>query len=286
MRHILLILFISCSACAGAQTKKSFFDRFYFSAWFGNLDYNTDQTKWKNIYADRSSIPYLLDTMKQAFQSREWFIISINAKGAASLSVSKRLTNDEKKFWRKRELEWRTGINFKTARHIPSRDGYMDYFNYQADTTKIHYKNFVRLKQNQQIIEWQNLLNFKTGGFPFRGTRFVIGNGLGISRTITNTIHESLSVTSYTWDTARHYLVQKQFANTENEFKAKPETSFSYILYLATEYKLGPQVTIAFDFNYTLSHYRYSAKHLRKEGYWLGITFGYSFDNTQDNKKR
>src|SRR5204863_3767741 len=109
-----------------AQTKRYFFDRFYFSAMTGNTAYKTDLNEWKNMYQDRTAIPYFLDTMKEAFIAKDGIFIDFNGKGAASLSAGKKLTGMGKKFWRKRELEWRTGIHFKTTRNLPSREGYTD----------------------------------------------------------------------------------------------------------------------------------------------------------------
>jgi hypothetical protein len=274
-KGIILFFIIFCTKLQ-AQ-KKYFFDRIYFSGLVGNSVYQVDRSEWKNLYANRESIPYLLDTMQAGFIAKDGFSLRIDIKGAAGISVGKQLINTTKKWWHNRELEWRTSLFYKATRYSPSNPGYLDNYGYMADTTRVGMKRFVNLEQEKQIIEWQNLINYKTGHIIFKKMRFVIGNGFGISSTVQNSIHEKYKQTSYTWNSGQRRFDEQILANTDKKFKAKPETLFSYIFYLATEFRFSPQVLFFSDFHYTIAKNPLIHFEPKIESYWVGMGFSYSF---------
>lgn len=278
MKTTATILLLLCFVTTRSQQKKFFFDDVYVSGMAGNQVYQTDMKEWKNMYAGRTAIPYLLDTMKSAFIPKDGPFLRINARGAMSVILARSLVNRSRGWMRNKKLEWRTGLYYKTTMYNPGSSGFVTTHDYPADTTKTHTVDHVLLQQSKQQMEWQNLINFKTGPFLYDLLRFNIGSGIGVSRTVKNSIHENYYQTIYTWSTAQHRFLEQSTAPAENDFKAKPETSLSYIFYLGTELKLSSQMSMLGDFHYTIAHYKYSSLSPKIESYWLGLTFRYGLN--------
>lgn len=278
MKTINTLLLLAFINTAMAQQKKIFFDHVYFSAMAGTEVYQIDRSEWKNMYADRTTIPYLLDTMQLAFIPKDGFFF-VSPDGTAAIAAGKSLfKNNAGRFLHKRELEWKTGFHFKTIYYSPNQDGFTNDPRYPSDTTKVTIIDRVRLEQRKKIIDWQNSIYFKTR-YLFRDKmRFIIGNGISIGTTVKNTIEESYSNTIYTWNTTAHRFDEKQSPITNKSYKAKTDYYLSYILYLGTEYKLSKNVSLITDGYYSIAHFKYSAASKKTEGYWLGLTFCYSLN--------
>lgn len=260
---------------AAAQKKKFFFDDIYFSVMAGNESFEPALSEWKKMYTDRITIPYFLDTMKVDFMPKCGIFINFNIKGGGALMASKRLINKTQGWFANKDLEWRTGLYYKQSNNSPSRPGLLSDFTYPYDTTRQHVGNYVKLNQEKQILEWQNIINFKTGSFLGERLRFNIGSGLGISRTVKNTIHETYWQTVYSWDSNSHNFIQQSAPAENNSFKAKAETNFSYVLYLGTELNLSKHIGLLSDFHYTIAHYKYSHHSPKIESFWVGLTCCY-----------
>lgn len=275
MKTLILPLFVFCFSVATAQKKKLFFDDIYFSGMAGNEVFHPELSQWKNMYADRTSIPYFLDTMKADIGQSLMFNFNINAKGAFAIMASKQLINNAKGWLANKKIEWRTGLYYKQSVSSPSQQRSLSDFNYPADTSGQYVSNRVKLKQEKQILEWQNLINFKTGSFLNKKVRFNIGSGIGISSTIKNTIHETYWQAVYTWNSSSHNFLVQTTPVADNNFKAKTETNFSYVLYLGTELNLSKKLGLLSDFHYTISNYKYSTVSPKIESYWFGLTLCY-----------
>jgi len=226
MKTLNSLLFLFLINSAFSQSKKFFFDNIYFSAMAGEEIYQIDRLRWKNMYAVRNYIPYLLDTMQLDFTPKSGAFF-INFSSALAVMAAKSLSgNSKSKFLSKREIEWRTGLHFKSINYNLDRQGFVSSLNYPLDTTKIHLNNFVRLTQKKLISEWQNTLHFKTRYLLKNKIRFNVGTGLGINTTITNKIEENYSVTTYTWNATAHRFNENHSPLTKNTFKAKSELLF------------------------------------------------------------
>ena len=247
MRYVFTLVFVMCLLKVTAQHKKYFFDNVYFSGMVGNQVYEPALTEWKNLYANRTSFPYLLDTMKSSFIPKDGPIIRINAKGALSLVLGKSLLPNKQGWMRNKMLEWRMGLHYKAAFYKPYSPFVTSNY-YPVDTTKTHTITNVYLEQHKQLLEWQHLVNFKTGPFLYAKLRFNIGSGIGISRTLKNTIHERYNQTIFTWSSTQHYFLQQATPYSETDYKAKPETLFSYLFYLGTELNITKQMSFLADF--------------------------------------
>jgi len=274
--NTLLLLFLVNAAVA--QKKKNFFDHIYFSSMAGEEIYQIDQSEWKNMYVNRQTIPYLLDTMQYDFFPKDGFFLTNINSAVAAMAGKSLFKNNTGNFLRKREIEWRTGIHFKSINHSSYREGFVSSQNYPSDTTKINTRTFVGLNQQKKVIEWQNTFHFKTRYLLNNRLRFIIGTGLGINRTISNHINESYSSTTYTWNSAAHRFDEKYSPRTKNTFKAKPELHASYIFYLGTEFKISKSISFLTDGYYSIAHFKYSVTSKKTEGYWLGLTFCYSLN--------
>lgn len=178
-----------------AQNKKFFFDDIYFSGMTGNETYLPNLSEWKNMYKDRKTFPYLLDTMKSEYYAKCGLFINLNIKGAVAIIAAKQLVHASSGWWANKVLEWRTGLYYKQSRYNSGNSGFFSDFYYPTDTTKQHVSNNVQLKQQKEILEWQHLINFKTGSFINNKLRFNIGSGVAISQTIKNTITENYNQT-------------------------------------------------------------------------------------------
>jgi hypothetical protein len=277
MKYVFTPVLFFCVLQVTAQHKKFFFGNIYFSGMAGNQVYETALPQWKNLYADRKNFPYLLDTMKTSFIPKDGPLLRINAKGALSLAAGKSLLPNAHGWMHNKMLEWRMGLFFKSTIHEPYT-GYVTTTDYPVDTTKTHTVTNVFLQQKKQLLELQQLINFKTGPFLFDKLRMNIGSGIGISRTVKNTIHEKYNQTIFTWSSSQHSFIQQNTPVAENDYKAKPETLFSYIFYLGTELKMSKQMSFLSDFHYSIAHYKYNNLSPKTESYWLGLTFCYGLN--------
>jgi hypothetical protein len=278
MKRINTLLLLAFINTATAQQKKIFFDHVYFSAMGGTEVYQVDRSEWKNMYADRPTIPYFLDTMQLSFIRKDGFFF-VSPDGTAAIAAGKTLfKNNTGRFLHKRELEWKTSFHFKTIYYSPNQDGFTNDPRYPYDTTKVTSIDRVRLEQRKKIIDWQNSILFKTRYLFNNKMRFIIGNGIGIGTTVSNTIKDSYGNITYTWNTTAHQFDEKQSPLASNSYKAKPDLYLSYIFYLGTEYKLSKNVSLITDGYYSIAHFKYSASSKKTEGYWLGLTFCYSLN--------
>ena len=279
MRTCITLLLLISLLHAGAQRKKTFFNTVYFSAMAGNEESVVDKNEWKNMYANRPQIPYQLDTMSANFipVPKDGFYY-INIHGAGGITLGKILIGDKPGWWHNKALEWRSGFVFKSSFIDGIRAGGYTNLQFPVDTTKPSTQNVVQLSQSKKILEWQNMINFKTGAIGKTKFRFNIGSGFGISRTLKNVIKERYSQTIYTWNTSLHYFMNQSGPYTETSFKAKPETRLFYLFYMGTELKLSSHASLLGDFHYTLAHNKHSSINPKAEGYWLGLTVSYSFN--------
>jgi hypothetical protein len=261
-----------------AQRKKFFFDDIYFSGMTGNQTYLPGLSEWKNMYKDRKTFPYLLDTMKSAYYAKCGLFINLNTKGAFAIMAAKQLVHAKSGWWANKALEWRTGLYYKQSGYNPRNSSFLYDFYYPADTTKQYVRNNVRLNQQKQILEWQHLVNFKTGSFIHNKVRFNLGSGIAISKTIKNTITENYNQTVFTWNSGAHYFNQQETAVANTVYKAKAETNFSYVFYCGTELCLSKQMSLLSDFHYTAARYKYAPYQPLIESYWLGLTFRYGLN--------
>jgi hypothetical protein len=239
-----------------------------------------DRSQWKNMYANRPQIPYQLDTMTLdylAVPKDGFFFPPING-AAGSVSLGKNLIDTKTGWWSRKLLEWRSSVHFKSTYINAKRYGGYTNILYPMDTTKTTIQDNVNLMQDKRTLEWQNMINFKTGPFFKTKYRFNIGTGIGISHTLKNTIKERYYQTAYTWNSGLHYFTNQSTAISENSFKAKSQTRIFYLLYVGTELKLSSQISFIGDFHYTLSHNKYSSVNPKTESYWFGLTFSYSFN--------
>jgi hypothetical protein len=280
MRTVITILLLISLLHADAQVKKPFFNTIYFSAMAGDEVNDVDRTQWKNMYANRQQFPYQLDTMTLDYLSVPKCGIFLPSLGGAagSLALGKSLIDTKTGWWKRKLLEWRSSIHFKSTYTNAIRYGGYTNILYPMDTTKPTIQNNVSLAQDKRTLEWQNMINFKTGPIFKTKFRFNIGSGLGISRTLKNTIKERYNQTVYTWNSSIHYFMNQPGPYTETSFKAKPETRLFYLFYMGTELKLSSHASLLGDFHYTLAHNKNSSINSKAEGYWLGLTFSYSFN--------
>jgi len=279
MKTGLTALFIFFMLGAAAQHKQFFFDNIYFTALVGNQEYKVDNAAWKNMYASRPTIPYLLDTMKYDYISapKDGPVLHFNIHPGVSLMAGKSLINKTSGFWRNKQLEWRTGFLYKNARYNPWSNTYVSFLNFPTDSTKTYTNDRVTLTQEKQLIEWQNMLHFKTGPF-LKTLRFVIGSGMAINTTLTNNITEQYNQVIYTWSSSYHSFQQQYTPRVSSSFKAKPETRIAYVFYLGTEYKLSKRMGLIGDFHYTLSHNKYAAASPKTDSYWVGVCLSYALN--------
>jgi hypothetical protein len=239
-----------------------------------------DRTQWKNMYANRPQIPYQLDTMTFDYLSvpKDGFFLPPVNGAAVSVSLGRTLIDKKTGWWKRKILEWRTAIHYKGTFTDAIRYGGYTNLLFPMDTTKPNIQDNVSLSQEKKTLEWQNMVNFKTGPIFKTKYRFNIGTGIGISRSLKNTIKESYNQTTYTWNSNLHYFINQSTAFTKNSFEAKPQTHIFYLLYIGTELKLSSQISFTGDFHYTLSHNKYSSVNPKTESYWFGLTFSYSFN--------
>ena len=280
MRTGITLILLLITVTVSAQHKKPFFNTLYFTAMAGEEVNVIDRTQWKNMYANRPKFPYQLDTMTFDYQSVPKcgiFLPSFSGAGG-SISLGKTLIDTKTGWWSRKLLEWRSSIHFKSSYYNAIRYGGYTNILYPMDTTKTTIQDNVSLSQNKRTLEWQNMINFKTGPIFNSKFRFNIGTGIGISHTVKNTISERYNQTAYTWNSGLHYFNNQSTAFSENSFKAKPQTRIFYLLYMGTEIKLSSQISFIGDFHYTLSHNKYSSVNPKTESYWLGLTFSYSFN--------
>lgn len=262
---------------AAAQQKKYFFDDIYFSGMAGNQVYETAPSQWKNVFAGRTSFPYKPDSLQTDFIAKDGPLWRLNIKSGLSLAAGKSLLGGRHGWMRNKVLEWRTAINYKTAFHKPGVS-LSTSAGYPTDTTKVHTVYNVQLQQKKQLLEWEHLINFKTGPILFNKLRMNIGSGFSISRTFNNSIHEKYNQTTYTWSSNLRYFVPQSTPYTEADYKAKPETLLSYVFYLGTELKMTSQMSFLSDFHYSIAQYRYNDLAPKIESYWLGLTFRYGLN--------
>lgn len=280
MRTGITLLLLVTAFTVTAQHKKTFFNTVYFSVMAGDETYEVDRKQWKNMYANRPLIPYQLDTMTFDYMSapKDGFLFPLLNGSASSVSIGKSLIDKQTGWWHRRTLEWRSTIHFKSTFYNPIRYGGYASLLYPMDTTKPNMQTNVSLSQTKKILEWQNLINFKTKPILKNKYRFSIGSGIGISRTLKNIIKEKLNQTTYIWNPALRYFMSQSSSYNETDFKAKSETHLLYIFYMGSEIKLSSQISFIGDFHYTLAHNKYSSGNPKTESYWFGLTFSYSFN--------
>lgn len=268
-KAITLLAFIGCLS-ASAQNRKPFFNAYYISAWFGGQQDHVDQNKWKDLYKDRSSIPYLLDTMKVG-QPRKDGILIPKIDITAGIGAGKLLLKDGR--WAKhRNLEWRTSLLYRHLVYQPSIVGFDNRSYQHTDTTRPYNDIYVNLKQVKDVIDWQNVLVYKSRYFHRDNIRLNIGLGLSLNTTISNNITESYQKTNYAWNSNLHGFQQQSIIATGDKFKAKRESHAAFVVYLGTEFKLSNRASLLADGQYTVAHNNFSATDKKVENYWVGVT--------------
>ncbi len=268
-KAITLLAFIS-TLSVSAQNRKPFFNAYYISSWFGGQNDHVDQSKWKDLYKDRTSIPYLLDTMTLG-QPRKDGILIPKIDIAAGFGVGKLLLKDGR--WAKhRNLEWRSTLLYRHLAYQPSVVGYDNYNYSPKDTTRPFDEIYVNLKQVKDVIDWQNMLVYKSRYFHRDKIRLNIGLGLGLNTTISNNISESYQKASYAWSSSLHYFQQQSFITKGDKFKAKRESHAAFAVYLGTEFKLSDKASLLADGQYTVAHNNVSRVEKKGENYWVGLT--------------
>ncbi|MFN8250863.1 MAG: hypothetical protein U0V75_03190 [Ferruginibacter sp.] len=277
MKYVFALILLTGWLNIEAQQKKYFFDNLYFSGMAGNQVYDVTPEQWKNLFANRSNFPYPPDSLKSDFIPKDGPLWRLNVKSGLSLAAGKSLLKGNKGWMRNKVLEWRTALHYKTAAHEPA-SSLATSTNYPTDTTKVHTITNVRLEQKKQILEWEQLVNFKTAPFLLNKLRMNIGSGFSISRTVASSIHEKYYQTTYTWNSSLRYFVTQSTPFTEADFKAKPETLLSYVFYLGTELKLASHMSLLSDFRYSIAHYKNNELSPKIESYWLGLTFRYGLN--------
>jgi hypothetical protein len=272
MKPIFTTLFVLCFLLVKSQDKKPFFNNIYVSGMGGFEYYQVDQGRWKDLYKDRASIPYLLDTMYTSVAKDGVLIPKIY--GAFAISAGKLLI-PENRWAKQRNLEWRTAFFYKAINYYPSRYGFSTLDFYPSDTLQPVNEKLVYLQQNKRLIDWQNTLVYKSRNVGKSKIRLNIGMGFGISTTLSNRILETYENVTRTWNTARRtYDVQKTTLN-DGSFKAKPETHLSLLVYLGTEFRISDKYSLLLDGHYSTAHYPYSKYNKKTEGYWTGVSFCY-----------
>lgn len=240
----------------------------------GDIISEVDKTEWENVFANNRTIPYRLDTMVENFPPKCGIFLP-RIGGGFSLMLGKELIRNKTGFWKKRNLEWKTGFFFKTETYCPSQTGYNSDYSYPRDTTAVYKKDYVWLSQKKNLLEWQNMLIFKTKPVLNNRIRFNIGVGFGLSGMLKNIISERYSQTEYKWDTTFHRFSQKNNIALDNNYKGKTETQLSFNLYGGTEFLFSKRISMLSDFQYSSAHNKYSSEYPKTENYWFGLTLCY-----------